>query len=128
MLLLRNICSLAQEPYPVKGIDPGEDSCETLIKATMSGLAFFRGNDGIHGMELWKSDGTEQGTVMIKDINPGPQHSAPLEMLAVFGTLYFTANDGEHGTELWKSDGTEAGIVMLMDINPGLGYSEKRGG
>jgi len=31
---------------------------------------FFAANDGITGFELWKSDGTAAGTVLVKDINP----------------------------------------------------------
>ena len=26
---------------------------------------------GVHGEELWKSDGSTAGTVLVKDINPG---------------------------------------------------------
>ena len=36
-------------------------------------LFFFTANDGIHGYELWRSDGTEAGTVMVKDLRPGMQ-------------------------------------------------------
>lgn len=36
----------------------------------MNGVLFFKANDGVHGGELWKSNGTEAGTVMVKDIDP----------------------------------------------------------
>ena len=37
----------------------------------VNGTLFFAANDGTHGYELWKSDGTAAGTVLVKDINPG---------------------------------------------------------
>ena len=36
----------------------------------MGGVAYFAANDGIHGEELWRSDGTVSGTYMVKDVNP----------------------------------------------------------
>ena len=38
---------------------------------------FFEAYDGVHGVELWKTDGTTTGTVMVKDINPGAAGSNP---------------------------------------------------
>jgi len=32
---------------------------------------FFVLFDGIHGEELWRSDGTNSGTTLVKDVNPG---------------------------------------------------------
>jgi ELWxxDGT repeat protein len=83
---------------------------------------FFFAYDPIHGRELWKTDGTESGTVLVKDINIGINNSDSkvLEGSVTYsGYLFFSANDGIHGAELWKSDGTETGTVMIKDINKG---------
>ena len=89
--------------------------------ANVNGTLFFAANDGTNGTELWKSDGTAAGTVMVADINPGSGGSNPAQLTDVNGTLYFTANEGTDGTQLWRSDGTAAGTVMVSDINPGSG-------
>ncbi len=87
--------------------------------ANVNGTLFFTATNGTSGYELWKSDGTPAGTVMVKDINPGSQSSTPFQLTHVNGTLFFRANNGTNGTELWKSDGTPAGTVLVKDINPG---------
>jgi ELWxxDGT repeat protein len=77
---------------------------------------YFQADDGTNGYELWKSNGTEAGTVLVKNINPVADSYA--NSFTVLGsTLYFEAINGTDGAELWKSDGTEAGTVMVKDIN-----------
>ena len=69
--------------------------------------------------ELWKTDGTTSGTVMVKEWNAnygGLKYMTPLG-----NTLFFQANDGTNGSELWKSDGTESGTMMVKDINTEIG-------
>jgi ELWxxDGT repeat protein len=83
----------------------------------VSNTLFFNANDGIHGRELWKSDGTAAGTVMVKDIDEGSGHALyPTPFVVLNGMIFFIAEDGVHGRELWKSDGTAAGTVMVKDI------------
>ena len=88
-----------------------------------STLYFSAGGDATEeeegNRELWKSDGTDAGTVKVKDINPGNDASNPENLTDVNGTLFFTTDDGTNGRELWKSDGTEAGTVLVKDIIPG---------
>lgn len=82
------------------------------------GYLYFAAPQG-GGTELWKSDGTDPGTVRVKDVFAGIQSSSPSSLTNVAGTLFFTANDGVSGAELWKSDGTEAGTVRVKDIFSG---------
>ncbi|MBD0256288.1 MAG: T9SS type A sorting domain-containing protein, partial [Cytophagales bacterium] len=65
------------------------------------------GNTG--GSEVWRSDGTDAGTLMLKDIVPGPESSSPGNLTDVNGTLFFTANGG-----LWKTTGTSASTVLVQ--------------
>jgi ELWxxDGT repeat protein len=80
---------------------------------------YFIANDGVNGIELWKSDGTAAGTTLVKDINPGANTSYASSLTAVGNTLYFRAYDEVNGSELWKSDGTAAGTTLVKDIYPG---------
>jgi ELWxxDGT repeat protein len=76
-------------------------------------------HDSAHGTELWKTDGTSAGTVLVRDIAPGLESSNPSSLVAAGGAVYFAADDGVHGSELWRSDGTAAGTFLVQDINPG---------
>jgi ELWxxDGT repeat protein len=91
------------------------------------GRLFFVADDGVHGRELWMSDGTESGTQMVKDIVPGPGSPVIRHLKAMGRVILFNATDGVHGVEPWKSDGTEAGTVMIQDVVPGPGSSSAVG-
>ena len=97
----------------VKDIEPGVQSgLQSGEKAGLLGVShfdvtkangflYFPATTGATGRELWKSDGTEAGTVMVKDLFPGPQSSDPEQVTAANGDIYFVAEDGTTGKELY---------------------------
>jgi trimeric autotransporter adhesin len=86
-------------------------------------IVYFKHTDGVHGIELWRTDGTNSGTYMVKDINIGAESSQVIsnrvDLVNHNGILFFKAYTPEFGSELWKSDGTAAGTVMVKDIRSG---------
>jgi ELWxxDGT repeat protein len=88
-----------------------------------NGRLVFDADDGTHGRELWVTDGTTDGTVILKDINPGGSGVMDGGRTPYNGRFYFMANDGAHGTEPWVSDGTADGTQLFADLNPGSASS-----
>ena len=95
--------------------------------AAIAGTLFFVSSDADAGWELWKSDGTTAGTVLVKDIQPGSGYSYPRALTVVGSTVFFVADDGTNGPELWKSDGTSAGTVLVKAIDPEPGTAPDPG-
>jgi ELWxxDGT repeat protein len=103
-------------PFLLNGLPPTVTS--------LGGKLLFSASNGVDGYELWRSDGTEEGTVMVKDINPtGDSEASWIAGDPLDGDLLFEANDGENGFELWRTDGTEEGTVMVKDIREAEGSS-----
>ncbi len=84
--------------------------------ATIGGVSYFTAREISSGRELWKTDATTGGTLLVKDIRPSEVSSNPAFLTKVGGTLFFSANDGSSGIELWKSDGTPEGTDIVKDI------------
>ena len=94
-----------------------------LEYAVLNGIAYFTANDGIHGEELWRSDGTAQGTWMVKDIVLGSGSSYVRKITVSGNKLFFKATDEFYNQQLWESDGTEAGTYLVNDaLGSGLYY------
>jgi len=78
---------------------------------------------GSDDMELWRSNGTMAGTVLVEDIRPGPQGSNPGSFTVLGNQLFFAADDGFNGREPWDSDGTAARTRLFGNLQPGGGSS-----
>lgn len=108
----------------VKGLDPGNRNTDEFIEYSpyfaFRNTMYISARDETGGWELWKTDGTETGTILVKNIapdNPGDINSSFPDNFASFrGKVYFTADDGANGRELWRTDGTEDGTVRITDF------------
>lgn len=106
---------------------PATSSAQYLYAAVVGGVFYFAGTTAETGTELWKSDGTAAGTVLVRDIATGSTNgvansSFPSELTSFGRTLLFVADDGTTGYELWKSDGTTAGTTLIKDISSNAYY------
>lgn len=100
----------------VKDINPNGDSMPTDL-TPFNDKIFFVANDGIHGSELWVTDGNDAN--LLKDIYVG-ENGSDISNIRIFNDkLIFTATDEVNGNELWISDGTAAGTMLLKDIFEG---------
>ena len=100
----------------VGGLDIATQASNPANMVELNGLTYFRADDGVHGHELWVSDGTPQGSRMIKDINPDGGQGVDTVYVSG-GRIFFRGNDGVRGWEIWTTDGTEVGTRMLKNIN-----------
>ena len=121
--ILGGTTKMVKDINPLFGSAPDRGSNPSSLMP-INGALYFSAMDGTNGYELWKTDGTDAGTIMVKNINPAAANSNPSNLVNLNGVLYFTADDGTNGKELWKSDGTDAGTVMIKNINPGSNSSD----
>lgn len=99
----------------VKDINPvGSALANGASMAVVGDVLYVTADDGTHGEELWKSDGTATGTTIVKDIQaqPGYGPKPVVSQQAVVGDqLLFTLS---MRGELWRTDGTRAGTVRII--------------
>ena len=79
---------------------------------------YFRADDGVHGEELWVSDGTADGTRMLKDLVELPVDVAKQgrPLIPFNDGLYFAYADDGHGEELWRYSEETNDLQLLKDI------------
>jgi len=108
--------------FQVKEINPtGPSNPENLFD--LNGLLLFTAEDGsgfgTTGRELWRSNGTEAGTVQVADLVTGPEGSFPRQFTRFKNEVYFFAGSDGVGRELMKINGTGTTVTLVKDIAPG---------
>jgi len=69
---------------------------------------YFTANNGVHGYELWQSDGSEQGTFMVADICAACQTNQVTHIRYVQSKLIFNTQHPLYGAEPWILDPAQA--------------------
>ena len=68
-------------------------AAQTMPSVVFDGMIYFAANDDVHGTELWRTDGTPQGTEMVVDLRPGGSTSSsnPADFVVAGDRLFFGA-------------------------------------
>ncbi|MGE5610921.1 MAG: hypothetical protein ACM359_16850 [Bacillota bacterium] len=113
-----------QPPHSLELIEPLESRCLLAVGNATVQLAgpaefyalghdaYFAGSSDSTGTELWKTDGTPEGTSLVKDIWPGRQSGDPYWFGSTKDYLFFKAEDRQ-GEGLWSTRGTPDTTVKV---------------
>ncbi|CAM4468294.1 hypothetical protein [Corallococcus exiguus] len=97
--------------------DPGS---EVTSLANVRGTLYLSTNLRDSSAVLWRSNGTDAGTVPVREFPPEPLGFPRLtNLVAVGDQVFFQLSTVATGTELWVSDGTAAGTHLVRDLTPG---------
>jgi len=109
--------------YAVANITPGQptfnESSYPVFEQIRS-RAVYIADDGVHGPQLWSSDGKDADTIRLTDATEPA--NAPFQIaipLQVFGDVgYFMISDGAATTtwSLWSTDGTHGGTHRVPGV------------
>ncbi|MBN8465362.1 hypothetical protein JYJ95_02490 [Corallococcus exiguus] len=84
----------------------------------VQGTLYFAVNDLLpEPSALWRSNGTDAGTVPVRTFSSG--YGPITEPVAVGSRLFFQLSSPVSGNELWISNGTSSGTGLVQDITPG---------
>ncbi|MFO0899513.1 MAG: ELWxxDGT repeat protein [Pirellulales bacterium] len=107
----------------VKDVRPGPLSSndgDSGIVAADLGIVYFVADDGVSGAELWRSDGTVEGTQLVVDLVSGSRGANPSQLASWGGRVFFLAEVGAH-TGLWSTNGSVEGTALIVEVNSGDG-------
>ncbi|KFE71815.1 ELWxxDGT repeat protein [Hyalangium minutum] len=103
----------------VKDILPGGDSAidpspfrDERRFQEFDGVLYFGANDGVHGGELWRSDGTAGGTRMVEELNPGPESTFPRRFARTQQAFYFVGSQ-PRSVHVFRSMGKPGAVSVL---------------
>lgn len=102
------VTASSQEINPTMGSNQGSNP-EQLT--AINGVLYFIADNGTHGAEPWRTDGTPEGTYMISDQVVGGVDSDSGNFILFKGQVYFSGRAGTTGSRLRKLSEPALAIV-----------------
>lgn len=104
--------------------EPAPPSSNPANLCVVGDRVYFTADDGIHGPELWVTQGTPETTRLVVDIEEDPNQSGPVELLSFKDQLVFMAKRPNQANRIvWGSDGTPENTLPIGNFE---GYSDRR--
>ncbi len=95
----------------IKDINPNGIAVDRFL-TNHAGKIFFLANDGTNGKEVWVTDGTNEGTVMLHDMTTGAGGESNIWAVPFLDKVMINYNR----KQFWVSDGTPEGTELLKDF------------
>jgi ELWxxDGT repeat protein len=105
------------------GLDFSEESGDFSYEVTSDHI-YFPGMNNAYGKELWRSDGTQGGTLMVNDTRAGSASSNPAILGAANGRILFTGTTNS-GPNLYRLDQQTTSFASggPVYVCPGVGFT-----
>ncbi len=126
-LFMTDMASPVSSVTLVKDIAAGAVSSNPEYFEPMQGKLYFTADNVIAGRELWKSDGTSMGTLLVTNIGSNASSSGPGEKVSLGDRIYFTTTY-DYSTKLWESDGTHINSSVIYQSNTSIRDLSNQGG
>ena len=95
----------------VKDINPDGSSLPSGLVEN-EGILYFVAELDATQQGLWKTDGSERGTILIRTFDS-------INNLIIAGGLVYFIAETENQFEIWSTDGTTNGTKKINSLNPG---------
>ena len=82
--------------------------------ALYKGAVYFAAYSPTYTVDIWKTDGSEAGTVLVKAI---PNSKEIRDLLVFQNKIFFIVGKGSGNDKIWVSDGTAAGTNQFIDLD-----------
>ncbi|MCX5758665.1 MAG: hypothetical protein NTU83_09210, partial [Candidatus Hydrogenedentes bacterium] len=102
----------------LKDVEPSGGSYPWQF-AKWGNAVYFMASDASYQTELWRTDGTDTGTLPVKTFD----NVGMTAMKLAASQLYLFTGVTAQGRAIWRSDGTEAGTRLVKVLVPPSGTS-----